>query len=125
MILTLKVTDDTFEHYAQYNKADPKAAMVAQLSRFRGVDPSSRVLVLPKAEREELEILLGIPLESAKELVSVVKRLLSVKLGPVEVEATPDQVYRLEDQARFMGLEPSDYLKLRAKESIEYAAGGR
>ncbi len=124
MILNLKITDDTYEHYASYNKADPRAAMTLQLSRFRGVDPASRVIIIPKEERIELEQLLGVPLDSAKELVSIVRRLLTVKVGGAEIPLSPDQVYRIEDNARFHGTDPKLYLEELAKQAFEFAAGG-
>ena len=124
MILTLKVADATFEKYASYNTANPKLALTQQLTRFMGVDPTSRILILPKEERAELEALLNQPLESARELVSIVKRLLSVKVGEVEVSLKPDQAYRIEDQARFHGVEPREFLKEKALWALEYAAGG-
>lgn len=123
MILTLKIPDDTYEQYAAYNKADPKAAISTQLTRFRGIDPTSRILILPKEERGELERLLGTDLESAQQLVKLVRNILALKVGAVEVELLPDEASRIADQARFHGIDPNEYLREKARWAIAYVAG--
>ncbi len=124
IIQALKVPDETYEIYSDYNRADPKAAMAAQLNRFRAVDPTSRILLIPKNERIELERLLGTDLESAAQLVTLVKNLLAVRVGGAEVILTKDQAQRIAEQAKFQGLTTQEYIQVQGEWAMQHVAGG-
>lgn len=123
IIQALKVSDETYEAYQRFSKV-PEQAMAAQLARFKSVDPSSRILIIPKDERAELEHLLGTDIETVAQLVTLVRHLLAVKVGGAEVILTKDQAQRIAEQARFQGLTSTDYIKRQGEWAMEHVAGG-
>ncbi len=124
IIQALKVPDETYEQYQKYNGADPKAAMALQLNRFRGVDPTSRIILVPREERIELERLLATDIESAKQLVALIRHVLTVSVAGSEVTLTKDQAQRIADQARFQGQSVPEYVKTQGEWAMEHVAGG-
>ena len=123
IIQALKVPDETYEQYQKYNGADPKAAMALQLNRFRGVDPTSRIILIPREERIELERLLATDIESAKQLVALIRHVLTVSVAGSEVTLTKDQAQRIADQARFQGQTVPEYVKTQGEWAMEHVAG--
>lgn len=121
--VTIQVPDSVWEEYAEYNPDSPQTSMKQQLIRFAGVNPAQRCLLIPAAQRVELESLIGQQVETADELVSHIRRLCTVTVGGAEVPVTKGQMQRLNEQARFHGKDPREYLVQQAKDALSYAMG--
>jgi hypothetical protein len=124
MIVQIKIPDGLFEKYQTYNQASPERAIEQQLTRFQEVKPSDRVLVVPSAQRNELEVLLDSHFASAQELVSKVKDLLKIRVEGVDVTLDPNTLFRVTQQAEFEGMPSSDFMKLKVEEGIKFAVDG-
>lgn len=121
--VTVHIPDSVWEDYAEYNANAPEAAMKQQLIRFAKVNPTQRVLVVPSAQRVELEALVGQQVETVDELVAHIRRLCVVSVGGAEVPVSKNQMIRLNEQARFFGKDPKEYLREQALNALAYAMG--
>jgi hypothetical protein len=124
LIVQVKIPDTMYEQYVGHNPTAPERAIEQTLLRFAGVKPSERILILPSKERSELEVMLDSHFSSARELVSKVKELLSIKVEGVTVALDPNVLYRLGQQAEFEGQEPKAFLEQKIGEGVKIAVDG-
>lgn len=124
MIVQIRIPDSLFETYSKYNQSNPEKAMEQQLLRFQEVRPADRVLVLPAAERNELEVLLDSHFASAKELVAKVRDLLKIRVEGVDITLEPNTLLRMTQQASFEGMDPKDFMQAKVDEGIRFAVDG-
>lgn len=122
MKVELQLGDDLFDMYKAHVPDGPEKAMVRNLVRFSGVGPTDRVIVVGKAERQELEKLFNGHIEDSKELLNRVKRALSVSVEGVKVSFDPDVVDRLKAQAEFEGMPLKEFLKMKLEEWVSFGA---
>jgi hypothetical protein len=107
MIVTVRLKDEVYEKYVAMDRQQPARAVEKQLERFQDVNLASRTLVLSVAERQELEKLLDTTLENGKELITRVRRMVSMDVGGEPVRLTEGQRKRLSDEARHLTKNPS------------------
>ncbi|KKL13353.1 hypothetical protein LCGC14_2526630, partial [marine sediment metagenome] len=108
MRITIQLTDELAALYQK--RADTHAVRISsllaeQLKRFVHVDPYDRIIVIPSAQRDELErILSGGALEDAADLVLKVEKLASIRIGGVSLDFTPGQKRELKRLADRQGI---------------------
>lgn len=124
MIVQIKIPDGVYETYVRHNSGNPERAMEQQLTRFAEVRPSDRILLLPNAERDELEVMLDSHFTSARELVAKVRTLLGIRVHGVDVTLDPNVLERLSTQAEFEGMAPEAYISQKVGEGIKFAVDG-
>src|SRR5260221_2995900 len=101
MLVSLKISDEVYEKYAEYDNSNPRLAMEQQLNRFKDISPKDRDLIIPSKARQALEALLGRQIETPEDLVKVVDVMVKIKVGNVEIPLTEGQMKRLLSQAAF------------------------
>lgn len=124
IIKDFKIPDEVYEKYKKYNAKDPEMAMSQQLIRFQEVRPSSRMLLVPEKQRAEFEILFDRYVDSADELLTLLKKAISLKVNGVEVALTPDQLDRLSQMAQFEGKKLDDFTKQKIEEGVRFTIDG-
>lgn len=124
IIKDFKVLDEVFESYKKFNAKEPETAMAQQLTRFKEVRPSSRMLIIPEKQRQELEVLFDRYVDSADELISLIKKAVSLKVNGVEVALTPDQLDRMNQMAMFEGRKLEDFTKQKIEEGVRFTIDG-
>lgn len=124
IIKDFKVSDDAYAKYKSYNSKDVEGQLATQLVRFQDVKPSSRIVVIPESHRQELEVLLDRFLDSPDDVVSQIKRCLTIKVSDVEVSLTPDQLERIKLTAEFEGKPFKPFLQEKITEAIKLTLDG-
>ena len=124
MILNITLPDEIFARYADRNPANPRKEIEKVLERFVSFDPSDRLLIVPKDVRQELEKLIGGPIEKWEKFLSIFKDALSIRAGEVLVPLTEGQVKRLKGQADFYKRDPLEYTTDMVKRGLFAFLGG-
>lgn len=104
MILSIRIADDLYQHYAGRNPQKPQVELEKALEAFKELDPREARVVVAGEELKELSKLLGHPVSSSKELLEHVVRAGRVSLPEegVELFLEPALRARLKAQADFM-----------------------
>ena len=113
MVVTVRVSDDTYSAYQKMNPQAPAKAMEAQLDRFASVTPADRALFLSQAERKEVEQLLESTFVDGADLVKRIKRMVSIEVAGEPVVLSEGQRKRLSDEARYWTKDPGKHAKER------------
>jgi hypothetical protein len=124
MILNITLPDEIFARYADRNPSNPRKEIEKVLERFVAFDPSDRLLIVPKDVRQELEKLIGGPIEKWEKFLSIFKDALSIRAGEVLVPLTEGQVKRLKGQADFYKRDPLEYTTDMVKRGLFAFLGG-
>ena len=102
MILSLRISDDLYQHYANRAPQAPQKELERALEAFRDLDPRENRVVVGGEDLKALSRLLGHPISTAKELLEHLNRSQRCSLGEgVEVALNPGQRARLKAQADF------------------------
>lgn len=120
----LKILDDTEQTYLSRNPKNRYKAMEETLERFKDVDPKGRFLMLLPEDVRDLENLLRDQVPSGKALLTLVKRLVNVSVGGVEVPMVEQQLTAINERAAFHGVEPKVYLERELEKAINHACTG-
>lgn len=112
MIINLKIEDALYDRYLT-NFGAPKhyAQMKRAIEEFSGIKFADRALILHGEGRKAVEAEFQTTLDSAEKLLSLVKSLKMVKIHGVEINFTPDELARLEMQAKFHGRTTDGFIR--------------
>lgn len=124
MILNITLPDELFARYADRDPKNPRKAIERALEKFVDVHPDDRLLLVPKNVRQELEKLIGKPIESWDKFLSFFKDALSIKAGEVSVPLTEGQIKRLKTQADFFKKDPLEFTTDMVKRGLFSFLGG-
>lgn len=122
-LITITLSDETFQKYGKLYPGNVAKGLGEQLERFKDYPPQERLLFLKPEHRRELESLNRQPIEGPDELVKLVKFLLGIRVGGVEVPLSVPQMKRAESRARFWKKETRDFLVDQVKKGLVYALG--
>lgn len=123
-ILSIRIPDETLEEYKKMNPASPSKAIELQLERFKGLKIHDRALILSSEERQEIEKLRGMPLETVTDLIKWVRNLVTASVGGVEIALKDGQRKKLEGEAKFYHQDPKAYAEKTIRRVIDHALGG-
>lgn len=126
MKITLNIPDEVFETYEKQgvtpNKTyTPKEEIEARIVRFAGVSRHDRALIVQGDDRKKLEEFFQTTVETPERLLKFIKNMGMVKIGHVERVFTPDELLRLETQAKFHGWTSEKFIELTVNEALDYA----
>ena len=122
--MIVKISDELYETYKKMNPVNPEKAIERQLENFKEVRPESRIFIFNNKERGELERLLGKSFDTAADVIKQIKLALAVRLDGVELEASPDTLSVMAQQAKFEGRDAKEYTKHKLEESLSIAVNG-
>jgi hypothetical protein len=101
MKIQLTIPDDVYE---KLQLVTPKSKSVEQtivaLVTEWPLDLRERNVLLSNEERKEIEVLLGVPVPNAKELLRRIATHASVTLGNIRLSPTAAQMKKLESRAK-------------------------
>lgn len=125
MKITINVPDDLFEQYEAQGVTpnrtySAKDEIEARLIRFVGVSRHDRALVIQGDDRKKLEEFFQTTVETPDRLLKFIKNMGSVKIGNVERVFTPDELLRLESQAKFHGWPTERFIAHTVGEAFDY-----
>lgn len=124
IIKEFKLSDQAYAKYREHNPKDPEAAMSTQLVRFQEVKPTSRIVIIPEKERQELETLFDRFLDTGADVVAQCKRALTMKIQGVELQLSPDQMERIKLMAEFEGKDFKQFLSEKMQDSVQLTLNG-
>lgn len=114
MKITFSIPDELYEKYqAQAERKTRNGVadeILERLERFADIPADQRAICVVGDTRRELETVFQTTVNSPEDLVTKVKRLCTVKIGPCERSLTAGELVTLQTQAQFMGLPPDQYL---------------
>jgi hypothetical protein len=122
-LITIRLSDETFQKYAQYDMESPERALQRQLEANKDHDPGQRRLVVSGQDLSALERAVGKQFETATSLLHAFGPLAQLKLDEVQVSLTEWQRKRLLQAATFAGKEPSAFLEDLLKRSLQTVLG--
>jgi hypothetical protein len=118
MIVTLSMPDELYNVYVKHNPQNPHKGIVKQLERFKDVPLPSATLIFSPEDMARMAELTKTCTESPSQLLDLLERALSIKVGDVNVPLTESQCGRLEQYAFFYGKTVPEYLTMRLNESL-------
>ena len=121
-VLTLKIKDETFLQYGQYG--NPQFAMERSLEKFKALDPGERVLFFSSEELRVLEEFLGRQVETAADLIALMKKVSQVDVEGAKVPLSDGQVKRLLGWSDFYHRSASEILEEKLRGALNEALGG-
>lgn len=111
MIINLKLSDELFEFYVKkYGLPKAYAVMKRALEAMKEVDDNEPYLFIVGEDRLTLQNIFQTTLDSPKKLITLVKNLIAVRVGGVDIPFTSDELARLQMQATFHGRELDVYI---------------
>lgn len=124
LILQLAVPDETYQKYTEAAPGKARELILKAIDSYAGAPPGARQLVFSREEIGELEKVTGKTVETAHELIDLLKRLSTMKVDTVEVSITARQAKALEAQAGFWRKPVPEYLKEKAAAGLKAQLGG-
>lgn len=124
MIISITLPDALYAKYSTKNPENPRKEIEKTLEKFVDIPLSDRLLLVPKEVRQELEGLIGGPIENWKKFLSFFKDAISVRAGEVNVPLTQGQTQRLAHQAAFFKRDPKDFVEETVKRGLYQFLGG-
>lgn len=121
MILTVKVSDETYEKYGQQNKANPRFAIEQVIEKYAHVG-SGKAVILTGEALAELQKLVG-QLDNAEGVVNAVKKVSALGLDGVTLALTESQRKNVADLAKHTGQEVKVLLENKVKQALQNALG--
>lgn len=123
MIVTITIPDEVYKAYAEANPGNPRQAIQKQLERFQGVPAMERVILVDKENRQALERLFGVPIETPEKIVEWVKALVGLRVGDEVVPLREGQRKRLSSEAQFYKKDPGVYIRERVSKALDEVLG--
>ncbi len=124
MLINLKVPDEIYEAYGKHNPQNPRLAMEQALTRFAGIAPNRKHIILTGDELTKVQDLLSVVLEGPKDFVEALTKALTVKVEGVDVAFTESQRKALQSFLAFVpGVDPKDFTVQKIKEGLVRAFG--
>ena len=112
MKTTIQMTDDVYDAYTSAAEGmaglgkplTPEEIMVDRLTRFKGVSPSDRVVVVEPPIRGRLEMILGGgSLKDSEDLLKKVEALADIQIGGIRIEFSPGELKQMAHWSRRQG----------------------
>ena len=118
MQISLKIEDSLYNDYlTKWGSPMHYRKMRDAIETMK--DVQDRHLLLHGAGRQAVEKIFQTTIETRERLDKIVKNLCSVKIGPVEVQFTADQLARMDMQAKFFGKTTEEFVKSTVEELIQ------
>lgn len=121
MIVTLKVPDEVYEKYAEFNKQNPRGAMEKQLVRFQDHEPSSRFVILEPEIRRDIEKIHS--LEDQRKFVTWLQGQLSIFVADVQVPLRENQLRCLTAEATSKLKDVKEHIRTRVRNALDREFG--
>lgn len=122
MIISVKMSDETYEKYGKHNKVNPRGAVEQVIERFADVGASGKGIVLHGENLAALQKLLG-QIDDPKQIVERVTKLTSVDVNGVSFPLSESQLKGVRDNAKFFGQTPEQFLQTKVKTALQNALG--
>jgi plasmid stability protein len=123
--ITVTLDDDTYDQLKSDAAVHPARSVEAEaahrIKRCIEVNRSRRNLFLNPTQRQALELLVGVSISDADDLLKRIKNLSCVKVGLIERPLSDGESIRLREQASFHGQTPDQFLKMVLDEQINRA----
>lgn len=121
MRVTLVVPDEIVEQYKAQTPKDKTLTqvMAERLKAFAAYPPHERVFVLGGKDRQALEAIFQTTINSVPDLITKVKNLGLLQIGPVIRTLTAGELCRLRDQANFHGWTPEKWAEFTCGEAMD------
>jgi len=123
MIVSIKISDELYEHYAKRNPGDPRAALVEALTAFQHLEPGIPRLVVENPELRAIQGFVQGDLSTPAALLAWIKKTATVQVGDWTVELTLGQRQRLEAMAKAMAQPVEDFAKTQLTAGIQRVVG--
>lgn len=122
MILSIKVSDETYEKYGKHNGQNPRLAVEQVVERYAEIGASTKAIVVTKENLAALQRLVG-QVDSPEGLVERLTKLLSVRVEGTDFPLSESQLKGIQGNAKFYGQSPEDFLKSKVKTALQNALG--
>ena len=123
MLLSIKLSDNTYEKYGKINPQNPRIEVERIAERFAGFPVSSKHVFLTGEVLSSIQKLLGASVDTPEGLEALIKKAVSVKVDGVDVPLTPSQLKGVQDNAAFYKQDPAKYAEQKIKQGLVSALG--
>jgi hypothetical protein len=123
MVITIKISDELYEHYAQRNPLDPRAALAEALESFKALEPGVPRLVVENPELRAIQAYVQGDLSSSAALLAWIRKTAAVRVGDWEIELSLGQRQHLRDMANALVQPVDEFAKNQLKAGIQKVAG--
>lgn len=123
MLVTIRIADETYEKYGQYDKSNPRSAIEKQVERFKDEAPSDRVVILSPEVRRKLEGFCGTSIEDQGKFLKWFEERLNFKVNEVGITLRDGQLKSLRGIADHYKRPVSEVVKERVQQAIDRELG--
>lgn len=125
MILSLRVPDELYAHYAQRNPKNPNAELEKALRVFKNLDPDGQTLFLDGEALREVKEILDHPVSTVEELLAHLRKWSRVRFPEdgLEVKLTAEQRQKLQSQSSFWAQSYKDFLTHQFQAALSRVIG--
>ena len=124
--LTLTVPVALAEHYETLADAAGvtlPTLLSRQLAAAKDIDFTSRPLIIPADARRDIEAIAETTIETAPQLLALVKNLLRIDMGEVTIFLTERQADKFAEFATYFDQPLDEYMADKLTEAINYTLG--
>lgn len=122
-VISISIPDELYETFVKQNPQNPSKAIVRHLDKFKSYSFADRAIMLTGEDLAEVQRAAGRTVETPKEVVSLVREALSIKVEGMGVELSEGQRSRLKQMAAFFNQSPEAYGAAQVKEALTAKLG--
>jgi hypothetical protein len=123
MIVSLKISDELYEHYAKRNPLDPRAALADALESFKALEPGVPRLVVENPDLRAIQGYVQGDLSTSAALLAWIRKTAAVKVGDWSIELSVGQRKHLKDMATALVQPLDEFAKNQLKAGIQKVVG--
>jgi len=121
MILSIKVSDETYEKYGRENTKNPREAIEKVIERYAGIGNAKMILLtgepLAAIQRQVGQI------DEPQQLALKVAKIVSVKIGNLHFPLSESQLKGIADKATFYNQSPEAFATEQINKALRNALG--
>lgn len=122
--ITLTVPETLVEQYELLaNGGTVNAAMVKQLRHAATIDFDQRPIVVHGDGRRDIEAIAETTVENEQQLITLLKNLLRIDMGEVEILLTERQAEKLRELSTFYDEDLNEFATNKLSEALDVALG--
>ena len=121
MILSIKVSDETYEKYGRENTKNPREAIERVVERYAGIG-NAKMILLTGEPLVAVQQQLG-QIDEPQQLALKVAKAVSVRVGELSFPLSESQLKGIADKAAFYSQTPEVFAREQINKALRNALG--
>lgn len=121
MILSLKISDETYEKFGRQNPKNPREPIERLIEKYADIG-TGKVVFITGESLAALQKLIG-QIDEPKQILEKVEKLTSVQIGGTVMPLSESQLKHIKDYSAHQGITPFEYTVREVQKALRNALG--